>query len=707
MPLLRSKQWKLANPPKHLKDSDLVYVVRFTKEMFNTYEEYIERFEQYRQRQWTCAATGRKNLTYEEALLSEQRAELSSKSFPEHFLLPLLIFIQYRQEGSIEELVDAVQEHFKGFYVTDEVVIHSPEDEDPEWVRIVKQLNNGKYEVEPYSDSDDEEEEEEEEEEDEKEKGEEEEEEDEEQKSKKKGRKKTVAPERPRKFSFMVDESTLSRKKFPLSKPTIRKMIRLAAEHELYKGAPWVVRDIYLKKYPQIPTAVPESVKTLFKERSKKRKKSSSTETNEAEAPKEEQTEKPKKKKKKKIKYPIEDSELPDHDTKSPPVPFSSFIIAKEYVGDLLVVWNFLLAFGETLVLAPFEFEDLQRAVTYEEATVNLIVEVHVRLLKRLNKKGVTMGNWLDSLRSYFEGVAVKMKKKQEEEDEQNSDESEGEKSDAESEEDKEENDKGKEKESEGEEEEKKEENGKEKDEKTNGDEMDVDDDFKKDKNTPYGIVCSIIKALKKHKKYHKMSQKKKVTILRLLCDDALDTESLRNALETNMERLLAIKKQHRDKTAELARKLKEEEKEEEEKQKQVQSIQASVERQTAKHSIRTTPLGRDRNHNTYWYFPQIADSLFVEKFNKSEGDEWGYYNTVEEIELLLNGYLNTKGVRELALHTNLTKKISTISEAIKKRDHELAMKTLEVRRSTRIKYKEKEKEEKSFLTYVNTYAKH
>jgi len=56
----------------------------------------------------------------------------------------------------------------------------------------------------------------------------------------------------------------------------------------------------------------------------------------------------------------------------------------------------------------------------------------------------------------------------------------------------------------------------------------DDDDEYKKDKNTPYGIVCSIIKSLKKHKKYHKLSQKKKVNMLRLLCDDALDTESLR-----------------------------------------------------------------------------------------------------------------------------------------------------------------------------------
>jgi len=71
-------------------------------------------------------------------------------------------------------------------------------------------VHNNEYEVEPYSDSDEEDEDDQEEEENKK--GDDEEEEDEENakaKSKKKGRKKPVVPERPRKFCFLVDESTL------------------------------------------------------------------------------------------------------------------------------------------------------------------------------------------------------------------------------------------------------------------------------------------------------------------------------------------------------------------------------------------------------------------------------------------------------------------------------------------------------------------
>ena len=49
----------------------------------------------YRQRVWTCKVTGKTNLTYEEALVSEQRAAEKVQKFPEEFIEPVLRTVQY------------------------------------------------------------------------------------------------------------------------------------------------------------------------------------------------------------------------------------------------------------------------------------------------------------------------------------------------------------------------------------------------------------------------------------------------------------------------------------------------------------------------------------------------------------------------------------------------------------------------------------
>lgn len=57
--------------------------------------DYIGRVNLYRQRVWTCKATGKTNLTYEEALLSEQRANEKIQQFPKAYVKPVLEMIQF------------------------------------------------------------------------------------------------------------------------------------------------------------------------------------------------------------------------------------------------------------------------------------------------------------------------------------------------------------------------------------------------------------------------------------------------------------------------------------------------------------------------------------------------------------------------------------------------------------------------------------
>ncbi|OEL18747.1 hypothetical protein BAE44_0020233 [Dichanthelium oligosanthes] len=69
MPLLKRTTFSLLEPPENLDPSEKVFQIRFTKEMFRDYQEYLNRLNLYRQKVWTCEVSGKSNLTYEEALV--------------------------------------------------------------------------------------------------------------------------------------------------------------------------------------------------------------------------------------------------------------------------------------------------------------------------------------------------------------------------------------------------------------------------------------------------------------------------------------------------------------------------------------------------------------------------------------------------------------------------------------------------------------
>lgn len=55
-------------------------------------------------------------------------------------------------------------------------------------------------------------------------------------------------------------------------------------------------------------------------------------------------------------------------------------------------------------------------------------------------------------------------------------------------------------------------------------------------------------------------------------------------------------------------------------------------EREMEKRAIKTNPLGKDRNHNRYWWFRRDG-RIFVES---SDSKEWGYYSSMEEVSELI-----------------------------------------------------------------------
>ena len=78
----------------------LVFQIRFTGEVFSLYDDYIERLNYYRERVWSCSRTGKSNLSFEEALVSERHAIAAVEQFPEYFHEKALRLIHHSTSGA-------------------------------------------------------------------------------------------------------------------------------------------------------------------------------------------------------------------------------------------------------------------------------------------------------------------------------------------------------------------------------------------------------------------------------------------------------------------------------------------------------------------------------------------------------------------------------------------------------------------------------
>ncbi|PVU91289.1 hypothetical protein BB561_004488 [Smittium simulii] len=117
MPLLNNKKIEFSKPPKFeeakAKGKTEFWCIRFTNELFLNYEEYLKKLHIYRQPIWESEATGKGNLTYEEALDSEKNLATKagvlvySPFLTRAFLLQILKPASF-YSGSFDELLEAI-----------------------------------------------------------------------------------------------------------------------------------------------------------------------------------------------------------------------------------------------------------------------------------------------------------------------------------------------------------------------------------------------------------------------------------------------------------------------------------------------------------------------------------------------------------------------------------------------------------------------
>ncbi|KAK2384943.1 hypothetical protein P8452_39748 [Trifolium repens] len=691
MPLLRRKPFALTEPPQDLKPDEHVYQVRFTKEIFRDYQDYLNRLNLYRQRVWACKATGKTGLTYEEALVSEQRATEKFLQFPKEFTTPALRIIQYSMLP-LKELADSIAEKLQQrLYAGAE--LYGKKDDGVCPCKILKVIQEGvdkyRYEV-AWLD----------------------------------------------KNKNISEKTEVNAEDLVLKKPLFsRNILKSFIRESTYRNAPWVLHDKLAQKHG-ISTDVPVELrgKVFLKNGlivcSKKRNN-------------EESMEEADKHKKKKldgtlvngssqgtaengeykdipVKYPIDDllvKPSPDDPVFTDrPSPSRDFNVPMHCIGDLLMVWDFCTSFGKQLNLWPYSLEDFENAICNKDSNV-LLVESHAALFRVLIDDGgeytsaienrklqkITMVTWSKYLCDFLEMINIpqlrhygatirrghyglvdanaKLEILRELVNQVLETAIFREKLDVLIEQ--------------------RQELGAAKREEA------IEDGRKRrekkerlkalSESNGHQINNSNIPANNDHSIVNGHVEDKINVEIESRQDNSQGGSGIKHSSHASKKTLKNLDSEMRE-PAENGKELSHKES-----KKRIKQRREYFEREIEKRIVSRSPLGKDRDYNRYWWFRRDG-RIFVES---GDSKEWGYYSSKEELDALM-GSLNCKGERERALKNHLEKNYSSICSELQKRSKDLMQKIANdesaLRRSTRVRAAPRENPANAFLKYVNKW---
>ncbi|KAF8923559.1 hypothetical protein BGZ58_002805 [Dissophora ornata] len=380
MPLLKRKAIKPVPPPStdDFEENTPVYMMRLTNEIFTNYEDYINRFFFYQQKNWQCETTGKSGLTYEQALESEYKEKsMVANKFPPQLRKPLLEFVQF-QTTRIDGVVDDAFAKFKNVYFLNEEVNVSwdkatysavirkvlPKEE---WTTVHNGSENpeapGQYLVQVLDQRGD------------------------------------LIEDMER----IVDCSLLNRDRLAFNKNILRKYIRECATKENYIGAPWIVKPSLTKKYG-IETNMPADLQvardSAFSKLQKRKGPADPAPELAAAKKAKKEAEKAKEDKAeestaatdaKVIKYPIEDLELSakvlseggDDRVVARPEAQKDHSVPQDYFEAVVMSWQFLNSFNSPLKLSPFGLMDFVDSLSHtdDQHPSVMVAECHAALM--------------------------------------------------------------------------------------------------------------------------------------------------------------------------------------------------------------------------------------------------------------------------------------------------------------------------------------
>ncbi|XP_016979825.1 bromodomain adjacent to zinc finger domain protein 1A [Drosophila rhopaloa] len=107
-------------------DNDLVFCCYITKRIFRDYEHYFRHVMAINSTVWQCEATGKENLTYEEAVKSERAARKKMEQFKQSLRAPVLLVVEHARQSSVNTLNMMVAKFLrKRFFIGEEVTVQA------------------------------------------------------------------------------------------------------------------------------------------------------------------------------------------------------------------------------------------------------------------------------------------------------------------------------------------------------------------------------------------------------------------------------------------------------------------------------------------------------------------------------------------------------------------------------------------------------
>ncbi|KAH8318080.1 hypothetical protein KR074_007621 [Drosophila pseudoananassae] len=103
-------------------DNDLVFCCYITKRIFRDYEEYFRHVMVINSTVWQCEATGKDNLTYEEAVKSERAARKKMEQFKQSLRAPVLLVVEHARQSAKQTLNLLVAKFLRKRYFVGEQV---------------------------------------------------------------------------------------------------------------------------------------------------------------------------------------------------------------------------------------------------------------------------------------------------------------------------------------------------------------------------------------------------------------------------------------------------------------------------------------------------------------------------------------------------------------------------------------------------------
>ncbi|KAG5024172.1 hypothetical protein JHK86_020086 [Glycine max] len=668
MPLIRRKPLALAEPPEDLKQYEPVYQIRFTKEIFQDYQEVL------------IDIVSNDNFDYSPCMLP------------------------------LKDLADSIAEKLQEcLFVGAE--LHGKKDDGVHPCKILKVIQKGvdtvSYEV-AWLDKN-----------------------------------KNIREQAE------VSAEDLVHKKPLFSRNILKSFIR----ESTYRNAPWVLHDELAKNHG-ISTDIPEDLqgRVFYKYGllvcSKKRKNEESLEDTDnckrkkldgAQVDDSSQEKENGQHNDEAIKYPIDDllvTPSPDDPVFTDrPSPAKDFNIPMSCVGELLMVWDFLSSFGRLLQLSPYSLEDFEFAICHKDSNVALLMESHAALFRllikdkdeyslvvknRKLKSKITTNNWTEYLCHFLEMINIpelrqhkttikrghyglvdasaKLKilgelvnraletaifrEKLDEIIEQRQALGATRREEAL-------------------------ENGRRRrEEKERMKAESESNGFVDGHLNGANVLANNIHGIQNGD----VGEKRIIEIEPSGQNDPLGRSGIKHlnpAPKKTLKKLNSELKEPTENGKELSRK---------ESPKQLKADKDSseknskeqrkeyFEREMEKRFIRRSPLGKDRDHNRYWWFCRYG-RIFVES---CDSKNWGYYSSKEELDTLMSS-LNCKGERERALQKHLEKYYNTICSELQKTSKDLMHRFVDesvLRRSTRVRAQPRQNPSDACLRYRNKYYK-